>query len=169
MTRKRDLFLPKPPSWHLDGKAAGYASTASGRMGKSSAKVCRTGTTFSCAGKFMNADLEAGPVRRDTYLLLAKCEAFKLWTEFFPSAQAMKTRKEKTRTHTVYNKFAVQTEQMRLIRCLLYGFVDYNSGKRMKSFDVLTGDQELEVRMATYGSEINQSQHAKSVSHIYNK
>ena len=117
----------------------------------------------------MNADLEAGPVRRDTYLSLAKCEAFKLWTEFFPSAQAMKARKEKTRIPTVYNKFAVQTEQMRLIRCLLYGFVDYNSGKRMKSFDVLTGDQELEVRMATYGPEINQSQHAKSVSHIYNK
>ena len=36
----------------------------------------------------------------------------------------------------------------------------------MKSFDVLTIDQELEVGMATYGPEIDQSQHAKSVSHI---
>ena len=43
--------------------------------------------------------------------------------------------------------------------------VDY-SGKRTKSFDVLTSDQELEVRTATYGSEIDQSQRAKSVSHI---
>ena len=30
----------------------------------------------------------------------------------------------------------------------------------------LTGDRELEVRTATYGSGIDQSQHAKSVSHI---
>ena len=28
----------------------------------------------------------------------------------------------------------------------------------MKSFEVLTGDQELEVRKATYGLEIDQSQ-----------
>ena len=28
------------------------------------------------------------------------------------------------------------------------------------------GDQELEVRTATYGPGIDQSQHAKSVSHI---
>ena len=33
-------------------------------------------------------------------------------------------------------------------------------------FDVLTGDQELEVRTATYGPRIDQSQHARSVSHI---
>ena len=41
----------------------------------------------------------------------------------------------------------------------------------MKSiqFDILTGDQELEVCMATYGPEIDQSQQAKSVSHIINK
>ena len=51
------------------------------------------------------------------------------------------------------------------IRCLLFGFVDY-SGKRMKSFDVLTSKQELEVLMATYGLEIDQSQHTKSGSHI---
>ena len=54
---------------------------------------------------------------------------------------------------------------MRLIRCLLYGFVD-NSGRRRKSFEVLTGDQELEVSTATYRPEIEQSEHAKSVSNI---
>ena len=32
----------------------------------------------------------------------------------------------------------------------------------MKSFDVLTGDQELQGRTATYGPEIDQSQHTKS-------
>ena len=52
----------------------------------------------------------------------------------------------------------MRTEQTRLVRCLLYGFVDYSSGKRVKSFEVLTGDQELEVRKATYGLEIDQSQ-----------
>ena len=36
----------------------------------------------------------------------------------------------------------------------------------MKSFDVLTGDQELEVRTATHGPETDQSRHAKSVSQI---
>ena len=36
-----------------------------------------------------------------------------------------------------------------------------------KLFDVLTDDQELEVRTATYGPEIDQSQHRKSVSHIH--
>ena len=51
---------------------------------------------------------------------------------------------------------------MRLIRCFLYGFVDY-SGKRTNSFD---GSTELEVRMVTYGPEIDQSQHAKLVSYI---
>ena len=56
-------------------------------------------------------------------------------------------------------------DQTRLIRCLLYGFVDY-FGKRTKSFNVLTSDQELEVRAASYGPEIDQSEHAKSVSHI---
>ena len=39
-------------------------------------------------------------------------------------------------------------------------------GIETKSFDVLTSDQELEVRTATYGPEIDQSQHVKSVSHI---
>ena len=33
-------------------------------------------------------------------------------------------------------------------------------------FQFWKGDQELEVRAATYGPDIDQSQHAKSVSHI---
>ena len=72
------------------------------------------------------------------------------------SAQTMKTSKEKKTPK-------IQTEQTMLIRCLLYGFVDY-SGKGTKSFDVLTGDRE--VRTATYQPGIGQSQHAKFVSHI---
>ena len=44
----------------------------------------------------------------------------------------------------------------------LCDFVSYLT----KSFDVLTGDQKLEVRTASYGPEIDQSQHVKSVSHI---
>ena len=67
------------------------------------------------------------------------------------SARVLKTRKEKNEDP----QLAVRTEQTRLIRCLLHGFVDY-SGKRTKSFDVLTRDQELEVRTATYGPEIDQ-------------
>ena len=39
-------------------------------------------------------------------------------------------------------------------------------GKEKEQFDVLTGDRELEVRTATFGPGIDQSQHAKSVSHI---
>ena len=44
----------------------------------------------------------------------------------------------------------------------VYTSLDYY-GKGTKSFDILTGDQELEVRTAIYGPEIDQSQHAKSV------
>ena len=48
-------------------------------------------------------------------------------------------------------------------------FVDY-SGKGTKSYDVLTtGDQELEVRAATYGPEIDQSVTAREIIHPYNK
>ena len=54
---------------------------------------------------------------------------------------------------------------MRQIRCLLYDFVNC-PGKGTKTFEVLAGDRELEVRTATYGPEIDQSQHARSVSHI---
>ena len=45
----------------------------------------------------------------------------------------------------------------------IFDFVDY-SRKTIKSFDVLTGDQELQVRMASYEPEIDKSQHAKSVA-----
>ena len=45
-------------------------------------------------------------------------------------------------------------------RCSLYGFVDY-FWKGTESFDVLTGDPELEVRTSTHGPEIDQSPHAK--------
>ena len=41
--------------------------------------------------------------------------------------------------------------------------------ERSKTFDVLTSDQELEVRTVTYGPEIDQSQHAKAISHIITK
>ena len=54
---------------------------------------------------------------------------------------------------------------MRLIRCLLYGFVNYYR-KGTKLFDILTDDKELEVRKVAYGLEIDQSQHPKSVSRI---
>ena len=69
------------------------------------------------------------------------------------SARAMKTRKEKKRGSIT----SLRTEQARLIRCFLYGFVEY-SGKGTNSFEVLT---ELEVRTATYGPEIDQLQHVK--------
>ena len=50
--------------------------------------------------------------------------------------------------------------------CLLYGFVDY-SGKGTKKLTCsVTGYGEVEVRMATYGPGVDQSQDAKSVSHI---
>ena len=39
----------------------------------------------------------------------------------------------------------------------------------MKSFEVLISDQELQVRTANYSPKIDQSQHAKSNSHNYNK
>ena len=39
---------------------------------------------------------------------------------------------------------------------LMYIPLDYY-GKGTKSFDILTGDQELEVCMDTYGPEIDQS------------
>ena len=47
----------------------------------------------------------------------------------------------------------------------LLGSVGY-SGKGTESFDVLKGDQELDVRTTTYGPETDQSQHAKSVNNI---
>ena len=61
-----------------------------------------------------------------------------------------------------------QANEAKKMICLLYGFVDYST-KRTKSFYVLTSDQEQEVRTATYGPEIDQSQRAKSVGHIIRK
>ena len=49
-----------------------------------------------------------------------------------------------------------------IITTAIYISLDYY-GKGTKSFDILTGDQELEVRTATNGPEIDQSQRAKSV------
>ena len=74
----------------------------------------------------------------------------------------MKTKKEKMKIHNFLKsyyitKLAIWTEQMRQIRCLLYGFADYSSFEKVI---------ELEVHMATYGPGNDQSQHVKSVSHI---
>ena len=77
----------------------------------------------------------------------------------------MKTRKEKTRIHNLPHG---PSKRGYFKRCLLYRFVDY-SWKGTKSFDVLRGDQKLKVRAATYGTQIDQLQHAKSVSHIESK
>ena len=40
------------------------------------------------------------------------------------------------------------------------------SAETRLKFDVLTSDRDPEVRTAAYGPEIDQSQHAKLVSHI---
>ena len=79
------------------------------------------------------------PTRKNTYLLSDECNVrmanygpsfflpfmAQVWSAL--SARAMQTRKEKNEDP----QLAVQTEQTRLIRCLLYGFVDY-SGKGTK-------------------------------------
>ena len=71
------------------------------------------------------------------------------------SARAMKTRKEETRIHNLPHDRANEANKMFIIwLCWLFRF--------------WKGDQELEVRIATYGPGIDQSQHAKSVSHIIN-
>ena len=91
----------------------------------------------------------------------------KLWTESFPSfygPSAMRVgheNKEGKKTGSI--TFRLRTEQTRLIRCLLYGFVDY-SGKGTTSFRRF--DRACGPYGYRYGPEINQSQHAKSVSHI---
>ena len=53
----------------------------------------------------------------------------KLWTEFFPSIygpSAKRAGHENKEGKNEYPYLAVRTEQTRLIRCLLYGFVDYS-------------------------------------------
>ena len=71
-----------------------------------------------------------------TYLLLAECKVRTATygpSFFLPfmakarSKRGMKTRKEKTRIHSLH----VQIEQMRLIRCLLYDFVDYSGFEKV--------------------------------------
>ena len=77
------------------------------------------------------------------------------------SAQATKTRKEKRGSITCRTDRANEANKMFIIwLCSLFRERDEIR------FDVLTSDQELEVCMATYGPEVDQSQHAKSVSHI---
>ena len=41
-------------------------------------------------------------------------------------------------------------------------------GRKSRSFDILTSEQQLEVLTTTNGPEIDQSQHVKSVGHIIN-
>ena len=69
------------------------------------------------------------------YLLLAECKVHTAsygLSFFLPfmaqsqSTQAMKTRKEKRGSIT-----CLWTEQTRLIRCLLYGFVDYSGFEKV--------------------------------------
>ena len=105
------------------------------------------------------------------YLLLAECEVrtASYGPSFFlpfmaqaQSARALKERKEKNEYGQIT---CVRTEQTGLKRCLLCGFVDY-FGKGTRLFYVLVGNRDQEIRMATYGPGINQSQHARSVDHI---
>ena len=55
------------------------------------------------------------------------------------------------------------------VNCEMHSWQDFRVRKGTKSFHVLTGDQELEVRTATCGPEIDQLQHAKPVSHMITK
>ena len=70
------------------------------------------------------------------YLLLAECEVrtasygpsfFLLFMAQARSARAMKTRKETTRIHNL----PYGPKKTRLIRCLLYGFVDYSGFEKV--------------------------------------
>ena len=88
--------------------------------------------------------------------------AFLLWPKLKVSGHENKERKKRG-SITCHVDQANDANQIFIIR-----LVDY-SGKRSKEFDVLTGDQELEFHTATYGCEIEQLQHAKSVNHNYNK
>ena len=96
------------------------------------------------------------------YLLLAECEVctasygpsfFLPFMAQVRSARAMKTRKKKRGSITCCMDRANEANEMFIIwLCCLFRFWE--------------GDWELEVRTATYGPGIDQSQHAKSVSHI---
>ena len=99
--------------------------------------VCLQGRYRDSLGQFSNTSCGVfGAERVDIYLLLAKCEVCTAsYGLSFPlpfmaqawRAQAMKTRKEKNKD--LY--LAVRTEQSKLIRCLLYGFVDYSGFEKV--------------------------------------
>ena len=58
----------------------------------------------------------------------------KLWTEFFPSFNGPSAKRAGNENKEGKNEdplLAVQTEQTRLIRCLLYGFVDYSGFEKV--------------------------------------
>ena len=78
----------------------------------------------------------------------------KLWTEFFPSFYGHENKEGKKRgSITCPTDWANEANKMFIIwLCWLFRFWN--------------GNRELEVRTATYGPGIDQSQHAKSVSHI---
>ena len=95
----------------------------------------------------------------------------KLWTEFFPSfyGPSAKRAGHENKEGRKRGSITCRTEQADEDNKDVYCMAFYYSGKRTKQFDVLTLDQELEVRTATYGPETDQSQHAKTVSHIIKK
>ena len=96
------------------------------------------------------------------YLLLAECEVrtASYGPSFFlpfmaqaRSARAMKTGRKKRGSITCHTDRANEANKIFIIwLCWLFRF--------------WKGDRELEVHTATYGPGIDQSQHAKSVSHI---
>ena len=73
--------------------------------------------TLEAVSAFEAHLIQTGSVK-DTYLLLAECEVrtASYGSSFFPS---------------FYGPSAKRTEQTRLIRCLLYGFVDYSGFKKV--------------------------------------
>ena len=85
------------------------------------------------------------------YLLLAEC------------TKRMGYENKKGKTEDPLTCCTDLANEARMLKS--YGFVDY-SRKQRKSLDVLTGGQELHVKVhtATYRSEIDQSQYVKSIS-----
>ena len=58
----------------------------------------------------------------------------KLWTEFFPSfygPSAKRAGHENKEGKNEDPKLAIRTEQTRLMRCLLYGFIDYSGFEKV--------------------------------------
>ena len=70
------------------------------------------------------------------YLLLASFarSVRQVWTEFFPSFYGPSAKRAGHENKEGKNEdpyFAVRTEQTRLIRCLLYGFVHYSGFEKV--------------------------------------